>query len=280
MFWKRDHRVIHVLYLDAATGAAISQSMVPIEKLPDSFEADTTVHMDGRGDFNVVSADPITAAQFRRTGKLRLTLRRVNIVHLDPATAADVLFSLPTISDELPAPAPGSSKLQKRVLEMHEDGWRQVEFVSTAHLPQIEQHFAAIREIYTTHRDGIGFRQVHVRDGPARPLEPRAPTFAELSAIAPHAPLDGVAYRGAAGIVADSFALPLDAAFILYGLRDRAGGLSVLGVQDNQTESSSPQGIDALAALARQHDLCLVDWCRAQRLQGEQIASYFSGRPR
>ena len=277
MFWKRDHRVIHVLYLDADTGDAISQSMVPIEKLPDSFEADTTVHMGGRGDFNVVSADPVTAAQFRRTGKLRLTLRRVKIVHLDPAAAADVLFSLPTISDELPALAPGSTKLQKRVLEMHEDDWRQVELVSTAHLPEIELHFAAIRDIYTKHRDGVGFRKIHIRGGPARPLDPRAPTFADLSAITAQPPLDGIAYRGVAGIVADSFALPLDGAFTLYGMRDQAGGLTVLGVQDLPTESA-PQSIDALAALARQHDLCLIDWCRARRLQGGQIAGYFSER--
>jgi hypothetical protein len=169
MFWKRDHRVIHVLYVDADTGSAISQSMVPIEKLPDSFEADTTVHMAERGDFRVVTAEPVTAAQFRRTGELRLTLQRAKIVRLDPA---NVLYSLPTICDELPSPAPASTKLGKRVLQMHEDDWRHTEFVSISQLPEIERHLAAIRQIYAEHRDGVGFREIHVRKGPAKPLEP------------------------------------------------------------------------------------------------------------
>src|SRR5437667_11192190 len=98
MFWKRSHDVIHVEYFDAESGKKIGQVKLPIERLPEGFEADTTLHRDDQ-DFRVERAEPMTAAEFRKTGKLRLVLRRVRIEKVNPR---ELLYSLPTVSNEWP----------------------------------------------------------------------------------------------------------------------------------------------------------------------------------
>src|SRR3954467_5848907 len=107
MFWKRRHNVIHVEFFDAGTGEKFAESLMPFERLPASFEGSTTLEF--RGDqWQGERADPMTGDGFRKSGRLRLVLRKQKITNVDPH---DVLFSLPTISNEFPPVAPGSSKL-------------------------------------------------------------------------------------------------------------------------------------------------------------------------
>jgi hypothetical protein len=67
------------------------------------------MHLGKNGDWEVVEARPMTAAEFRKTGKLVLIVRKVKATQfVDPAK---ILFSLPTISNELPGMGEGSTKL-------------------------------------------------------------------------------------------------------------------------------------------------------------------------
>ena len=75
--------------------------------------------------------------------------------------------------------APGSTKLGKNVLELHEDDWRQVEFVSIVLRDDIEADLASVREIYEQHRKGPGFDQIHVRKRITQPLKGTAVPVAE-----------------------------------------------------------------------------------------------------
>src|SRR4051812_9918971 len=117
MFWKKKPKTVRVELFDADTGKRFSVSDAPIERLPGSFEAATTLHL-GEDDWQVVRATPVTAAEFSATGKLRLVLRRLpKPQHVDPK---EILFSLPTICDATPGVATESTKLGKNVLELHE----------------------------------------------------------------------------------------------------------------------------------------------------------------
>jgi len=126
LFGKKDHPVIEVRYFDRATGKVLARSMMSAEKLPASFEASTTAHMRDQ-DWSIFEARPMTAAEFRRSGKLVLVLARTEKGFADPST---ILFSMPTITnDAVLAVAPGTSKLGASVIEIHEDDWRQIEWL-------------------------------------------------------------------------------------------------------------------------------------------------------
>ena len=115
MFWRKKPNsaspgAIRVEFFDESTGKCFAQSDMPLERLPQSFEAATTMHRPDQ-DWTVLRADPMTSAEFSRTGKLKLWVRRVEkISMIDPH---DILFSLATLSDELPEIVPGSTKLGK-----------------------------------------------------------------------------------------------------------------------------------------------------------------------
>ncbi len=273
MFWKRDHSVIHVEYIDAETGQTTGHVKLPIGKLPASFETQTTLERNGR-TYSVVRADPMTAAEFRRSGKLRLVIRAVKIEHADPR---EMLFSLPTIADPLPAIVAGSSKLGKNVLDMRDDDWRQREFVSLSQQELVDRHLAAVGRIYEQEREGIGFRKIHVRADVASPLAPATPGLEEVvfAGGAGLMRLDGVSFDGVAGIASDVFAMRLLCGIELYGsiANDRIMSLCLGDARPNNAPLAS--AIAPLIDLARRHGLCLVDWQRARQIDCAQMLAYF-----
>lgn len=72
-------RKVSVTFIDQATGAVFASSEMPPDRLPDSFETDTTFHL-GDDDWSVVDAEPQTKAQFKKSGKLTLRLRKVEMI--------------------------------------------------------------------------------------------------------------------------------------------------------------------------------------------------------
>lgn len=263
MLWRKKPDLIRVQFFDAATGKQFGWAEMPAEQLPESFEAATTMHL-GDEDWQVVRAEPVTAADFRRTGRLRLFLTRVQIGMVDPR---EILYTLPTISNELPAITPGSTKLGKQVLELHEDDWRQIELVALVLQESIDGELQAIRAIYERHRTGIGFDALHVREQVPSPLAGVRITPDDLkTALGTGAAwLDGIAFRGIAGIVADGFALRLPGAPAFYGLSP-GGQVAVLGLAGDHRSGASDAMVDSLSDFAVANDLCLVDWCRCRQV--------------
>src|SRR5690348_4712574 len=112
LFGNRQRETIQVRFVDSTTGKVFAESKLPIDRLPASFEAQTTLHL-GDDDWDVVEARPVTAAEFGRTGELVLVLSKLKIAQVDPS---EMLFSLPTITGEaLPPIAEGTSKLGANV---------------------------------------------------------------------------------------------------------------------------------------------------------------------
>src|SRR5207253_10674690 len=105
----------------------------------------------------------------------------------------------------------GSSKLGRNVIEIHEDDWRQIEWITGPATEALESELAAIRRVYETERQGVGFKRVHTRPEEPQPLVGQAVQLDDLrAALDPRAIwLDGFSYMGVAGIVADSFAVRL-----------------------------------------------------------------------
>jgi hypothetical protein len=270
MFWKRDNKTIVIEGFDAEGGRLIYRCKMPIEKLPPSFEARTTLHVRER-DYDVVRAEPMTAEQWRRTGKLRLVLREVKISTADPA---GILYSLPTVSEEWPPIQESSTKLGRRVLELHEDDWRQIEFASLSFSDAIDGELADIRHIHEHHRRGPGFEKTHARKRliAGAIAEPRPLLSDLLSRLERATPLDGIAVVGAAGLVANGFAIDLLCGLQLYGLTAPDGRMGVLCLSYAKSNNALDRDLPALASFMRDCDLCLVDWCRVARIEPDESA--------
>jgi hypothetical protein len=239
---------VHVRFLSAEGEALLGEVDLPAEQLPESFEARTTLQL-GEQTWEVVRAEPLTRAEYARTGALTVVLHPLQV---DQVPVEKLLYSLPTICDTLPAIAPASSKLGKRVLEMHEDDWRQVELVSSALRATVLAELEGVRRALGT-RAQVGFRELHLRREPAAPLAGHRLGKGDL---VQGAGFDGVAFAGAAGLVAGGFAV--DAGdYVLYGIDD--GGITTLGVH-----GARPDAAVALAELCARHKLLLVDWCGAR----------------
>lgn len=261
LFGKKLHDIIEVQFFDLATGKIFAQSKMPIGQLPQSFEASTRLHLANE-DWSVVEARPMTAAEFGRTGKLALILSKITEGFIDPST---ILFSLPTIAnDALPAIAPGSSRLGVEIIEIHEDDWRQIEWLPESASDIVESELSLIDGIFANERKGVGFAKCHLRksvptlsDGP--PISMR-----EFRALLPSnaAWLSGFGYRDVAGIVNQSFAVRLLSSIELFGT-ELNGLVNSVCFANTRGNNASELDVSSLADFALKQELLLVDWCRS-----------------
>jgi hypothetical protein len=259
-------RTVSVEFIDADTGRTFARSDLPADQLPDSFAPDTTLQL-GDDPWRVERAEPLTAAQFVPAGRLVLTVRR--LVSVPPR---EILYSLPTICDTVPAVGPAPT--QAECLELHEDDWRQVELVSRSLALTVNAELDAIQRVYDRHgqRDAegrfFGFREIHVRA--IVPLaEPVPwPRLRELLPAAQHE-YAGVRLRGAAGVVTGSFAVggPLS----WYGIAKR-DLVSVIGL--DLATAGGPVPATAIEPVLRAFDLVVVDWCRCAAIEPDGLSDY------
>ncbi|MQY15700.1 hypothetical protein SRB5_58880 [Streptomyces sp. RB5] len=247
------HPVVQVTFVDAESGQVMGRTELAAAQLPGTFEAATRLDLGGT-PWDVVRAEPPTAAEFTARGQLVLTLGRVR--ETDPE---DVAYSLPTLYDPLPPPAAGAGV--QGCLVLHEDDWRQVELVSRQVLAEVEEDLGPVRAVLRDHARTVGdgvtvFDRMHLRRGPAVP-HPGGLSLRRLLDVLPEpsATYAGVCFREAPEPVAGSFA----ADFGAFGVYGRADG-------DEVVELCLRGTVDGLGSVMREFDLVLVDWCAGRLL--------------
>jgi hypothetical protein len=252
------HSHIHVTFIDASAQRPFAQSDVPLDRLPETFALDTTMHL-GDDDWRVVKAEPITAAEFAQTGNLALTMAKVQ--HVSPK---DILFTLPTLNNDLPRTIT-STQQDQRIFSMHEDDWRQIEFVSTTYTDAIQAQIGEIRRIFdeeSVQSEGfVAFRKLYVRKAIPSPIAVPL-SFAHIQRFfaANSAPFDGLAIGGATDLIEGGFAFDLSGT-VLYG-QQREGNVVALGLASGTGGSTNPATLSELfAVLMQENTLSLVDWC-------------------
>jgi hypothetical protein len=253
-FFSRKRRPgIALEFVDADSGQPLCKSDSAPEDLPESFAGATSVRIQGI-EHDVIKAVPAEAVEFRKSRRVKLWVRRRVFVPLNR-----ILFSRPTITDRLPSCGPSQGR---DLYALPADDWRQVEFVSRAALPEVECELAEIRSVHSGARVEWGWSRMHLRRAPARPLGGVRIPFADAwRRLRPDARrFDGLALKGETGAVEDGFAFETGSLQVVYG---RTAGEELrefcLG-----PHKGGPGDAAALAALAGDHDLVLVDWCRAQ----------------
>ncbi len=266
---------IAVTFVDQKTGKPFAVSDMPLEQLPESFAPATQMFL-ADVEWQVIAAEPMTAAEFARTGRLTLTLAKVLTM-----PAKDIRFTLPTITDAIPAVATSTSKAHKKALTIHEDDWRQIELISASYAVAIREQFEGIGRIFDTSFDGFGFTDIYVRSliEPAI-LSSLSQHDIEMALPTPFETLDGIVYEGSDGLIAGGFAYTIGAVALL-GLQVD-GRVQALCLHPMRTQDAPTPQVDtlaeALAQLMAPRDLLLVDWLRMAQVSADvcDIANYLA----
>ncbi|GKX53631.1 hypothetical protein [Budvicia aquatica] len=263
----KKHQTIRVKFIESGKAEAFAQVDLPIERLPDTFEINTTLHI-AEEDWEVVSAVPPQKAQFEKTGTLDITLCKPEITYVDPS---EILFSLPTINDELPALENPPS--MENVMVVLEDDWRQCEFIAGRYHNEINQECQSVINIYDTQRVESGFKTLHVRKIITHPLTETRITLAALeNAFTIEHRYQAVAFNNNASTIINSFAVKSPSGWIFWGQTDDNGDISTLCLRQSETAdiSAITGQIDAFIA---DNNLYLIDWIQVF-VCGEGAASF------
>lgn len=259
-FFKKSRKdpepTIRVEYVNAANNSALGHCNMPLSRLPETFAIETTLEIQNQ-KWSVVEAEPVAKADFLKTGQLRLVLAR--LASMNPQ---DILFSLPTISNDM-GRAVGNALPNDNIFAIHEDDWRQVEFVSTRFSSEIGQEIGDIRQIWKSQKRGAGFETLHVRERIPEPLAGCSLKLGDLNEILrPKRTLEAVGFFRSPGTIPQSFAWGIDEKLILWGVTGADARVLRLCVRGFPNPGCVSEISALLAVVIERYHLCFVDWCR------------------
>lgn len=132
---------IKVQFIDNLNGQTIGVSEMTADQLPETFSVQTTMHLQDE-DWNIEEAIPENSSEFIKTKSLVLKMSKVEKMNPN-----DIWFSLPTISNEFPQLIEIKTQTDFDI-HIHEDDYRQREFLNVSSLPFVEQEFVGIKDIW------------------------------------------------------------------------------------------------------------------------------------
>lgn len=251
--FEKEYKRIQVSFFELKAASPFAIAELPIEQLPDTFEIDTTLHL-GNDDWVVQQATPRTKAEFRKTGKVSIQLYKP---HTASVPLSEILYSLPTISNDFPTLVDAPSLTN--VFVAHEDDWRQFEIVSAGNRGIVEREFASIRSVLDTQRVRAGFKSTHLRKLLPTPLTPGDLLLSELkkTAGASHE-YAGVAFSSKAAVVVGGFAFCASDRSIFWGQATPSGYVIALCIR-SRPEATAVES-EPLRKLLTRNRLLFVDW--------------------
>lgn len=241
---------VQVQMIEALSNETIGVVDLKPEQLPASFDKPTTLHL-AKQDWEVVKAEPRHATEFTQTRTLTLWLKPV--LKMDPS---GIRYAIPTISNELPGLS-AAPLFDEYTLTLHEDDWRQMEFLPLALLPVIQEEMSRVEEILFPEDDPDfdstkGFDQIHVRSRLGQKhLSLSLEAFCDTAGITQKG---RIALLGYPDYVQQGFALR-SPNHSFYGIAEE-GVIKELCL----AEFDVPD--EELVGLLERYDLALVAWCR------------------
>lgn len=252
-------KLINVTFIDITTGITLGIYEVPLEQLPQSFEVATTLNMGG-ADWSIEDAEPKTSEEFIASGALTLKMRQLKKVKTD-----DILFSLPTISGHIPTQVSKAAQFNDFVFTMHEDNWRQYEFLNKSAFPLIDLEIDKITEVKTQHNHAVddsltAFKKCHLRTSINHP--DLSLHLNKLKQVLNISEIGSFALKGYEGFVPASFAMKTGKS-TYYG-RLKGDQVTELCIAD-----FSEHTIDEIKQVVEAFDLVFVDWCNCEVIGAE-----------
>lgn len=172
----------------------------------------------------------------------------------------ELLFALPTLHDDIP-PVDTSARFteEPHAALMHEDDWRQDEFVPVGARAFVTETLARLQSHRAVHARGVGFREVLVRSESPVSLETAKIRRDDLRAVLGDTPATPLYLKSSStppARVRDGFTFPLPDVGFVYGC-DESGYVTALGVT---LVGSSFGPVAPLAAMSGRYRLLFVDW--------------------
>ncbi len=173
-----------------------------------------------------------------------------------------ILYSLPTISADLPPLETPTEEPSGADMFIEEDIWSQTEFLAAERIDDIRMLLAEYSGFERAQRTDSGWRQIYVRKIERSPVIAGASAVADLQKVlgqqAGRAPLIYSAKK-VSGKVKNGFSFKLEGNVSLYGQAD-ARGITVLGATLGYMADSTKL-TDAYTRLHAAFGVTLVDWC-------------------
>lgn len=244
---------IRVQLIEAVSNETFGLVKLKPEQLPKSFDMDTTMHIENE-DWIVEKAEPVHSEEFIKKGELILWLRKV--IKFNPK---DIRYSIPTIANELPGLST-DLLFHDFTQTIHDDDWRQIEFLPMELLATVQEEMKKIEEIIFPGDDPNfdstvnGFDKIYVRSRIKRSLLniPLAHFIQKFSIIQQ----GNLAIQGYAGFVENGFAFK-SANYTYYGILE---GDAIKELCLDFFNSMD----DEINSLLVEYNLLLVSWCRGQ----------------
>jgi len=189
----------------------------------------------------------------------------------DLSGAQRALYSLPTICERLPAVVEDRVKPSASDCTVWDDFWLQIEFVSRADADHVESLLEEISVCKEQHRDGSGFRELHVRQDHPTPIEHQRLSAGDVKAALLH-PEQGRLFLkpggGSPTQVDGGFAFVLEGIGFLYGY-EAGGVIQAMGIQPKRSGTPADEAWQRLRTLTKRYNLILVDWLRGEKVTPE-----------
>lgn len=183
------------------------------------------------------------------------------LARADSVETKDILFSIPTLSNDIAAVDKMAEPPSDADYVLHEDDWRQIEFVSKSRLPEIKQTLTDLKAFEAASRSGKGWKNVYVRKVEGKPLIPSKDAVGHLEKAmnAKFGPAPVLTSVEGAGRVKDGFTLPLNGNNpTLYGVMDK--GVPIILGSHPHSEPEMNRVLIAFYQLSKSDNLMLVDW--------------------
>jgi hypothetical protein len=177
----------------------------------------------------------------------------------------DILFTLPTLCDMAPPLQPMVAAAPEAAVSMHEDDWRQVEFVADGDRAAVDRELGELRRFKLEKQAALGWTDVYIRkDRPesVRPLGIRLPDILQAARAASTRDVYLTTGSGAAK-VHRGFAVAVGD-LTLYGHSEADATVASLGLLAPLPGILSAETRTALLALCRAYGLFVVDWYRVE----------------
>ena len=176
----------------------------------------------------------------------------------------DLLFSLPTLCDLAPPVVPVTAGLvDGGAFVLHEDDWRQVEFVAKADHAAVARMLDEVRASATRNRVGLGWKNVYLRKDHATPIRSLSLTKQQVRIAFGTSEAQPVVLSSGGspvGQVRGGFAVAVPGLGTLYGHADgeTVTALGIVPVRARIDEASRGR----LSMFSDAHGLEIVDWER------------------
>ncbi len=208
----------------------------------------------------------VFATLLSAVGLSRPDAKGQDVQTIDPSK---ILYTVPTISDDLAPVEKVELPLADSAFTLHEDDWCQVEFFTTARLPELQRMLKEYKAFEAKNRTSSGWKNVYVRRIERSPVLAGGDGVERLGGLLKVNAGDAPVLHATAsltGRVTNGFSMSLGGNIWLYGYASNEGipilAASVGEHPDDQVLTT------AFAVLCREAGLVLVDWKQQLLLTG------------